>query len=286
MEYKQFLNLLSQKKQTVFVIAAVFLILASILTFSQPLRYGATSTLLVVQNYGPSTDAYAVSRANQFLSNLLAQVVYSDSFFEKVLASGYGVNQNIFSADANKRKKQWREMVYTRAVADTGMIVLKTYHQNKKTADLINQAVAYTLMTKNGQYHGLGDSVKVKIIDNSTLSNLPVKPNVALNLLLGLLGGLVASLYLIYFFPGLSLGFRRKKSQAPAEKIVYSEPEARPEFNWPRVEIEQTEPALAYNGAEEEVPPIQDEEKIEPAGGERDDFDPYFSGNINNLFFR
>lgn len=267
MEYKKFINLVGQRKQTVFIITAVFLIVASIITFVQPLKYSATSTLLVVQNYGMNTDAYNVSRSNQFLSNLLAQVVYSDSFFEKVMSSGYNIDESIFSSDINKRKKQWQKMVYTRAVADTGTIVLKVYHQNKAVADSINQAIAYTLMTKNSQYHGLGDNVKVKIIDNSTLSDLPVKPNVALNLLLGLIVGLSASLYFIYLFPDKSLGFRRRQRK---------EAQSANNFNWSEPEI-KSEPAAIYNQPKFEE---ENEEEID----EDDEFETFsFKGNINNV---
>jgi len=282
MEHKDFLNLVSRRKLTVFIITAVILIAASLLTFLQPLKYSATSTLLVVQNYGPNTDAYNVSRANQFLSNLLAQVVYSDSFYEKVMTAGYNIDKNIFSVDTNKRKREWQKMIYTRAVADTGMIILKTYHQDKKIADLINQATAYTLMTKHGLYHGLGESVQIKIINDSTLSDLPVKPNVALNLLLGLVVGLAVSLYFIYLFPDKSLGFRRARRQTVEEEIAYVRPEPKQAFNWSRPEIEAAEPEMAYGQAEE---PAEAGQSVE-AAGEEDEFEPFFKGNINNVIQR
>lgn len=291
MGYKQFVNLVNQRKLTVFAVTAVFLIAVTLFTFLQPLRYSATSTLLVVQNYGPNTDAYNVSRSNQFLSNLLAQVVYSDSFYEKVMASGYNINKNIFSADANKRKKEWQSLVYTRAIADTGMITLKTYHQDKATADKINQAIAYTLMTRHSQYHGLGDNVKIKEINVSTLSDLPVKPNVILNLILGLIAGLAVSLYFIYLFPAEKFSVKINKSEnifagqpliepdkaepSPDELSAWSE--ARPEV----------EPVLAYNQAETEEAGPGAEQEIQPGLEEpEDEFEPYFRGNINNVIQR
>lgn len=291
MDYNQFVNLAGRRKQTVFIITVVFLIIVALFTFLQPLRYSATSRLLVVQNYGPNTDAYNVSRSNQFLSNLLAQVVYSDSFYEQVMASGYNINQNIFSKETNKRKQEWQNMVYTRAIADTGMISLKVYHQDKIVANKINQAIAYTLMTKNSQYHGLGDNVKVKVIDSSTLSDWPVKPNIILNLLLGLLAGLAVSLYLIYLFPGLALGFNRgrRRSQDPSSFINQYEPE--PIYGQTE-EIENqpdaAEPAT-YSPAEilndNYFQPETVEQEIEATGGE-DEFEPYFGGNINNLIHK
>ena len=294
MEYKQFKSLVSQRKLTVFTITAIFLIVVALVTFLQPLRYSATSTLLVMQNYGPNTDAYNVSRSNQFLSSLLAQVVYSDSFYEKVMESGYNINKNIFSADVNKRKKQWQKMVYTHAIADTGMITLKVYHQDKVTANKINQSIAYTLMTKHSQYHGLGDSVKIKVINESTLSNWPVKPNIILNLLLGLISGLAVSLYFIYLFPTKQFKVKIDKSEdtlvsRPLASLA-DEDEISLEDDitaWPQAQ-QEVEPALAYNSDENyEKNNFNIDESMEyDIEEDKDELEPYFKGNINNLIQR
>ncbi|MEI6597131.1 MAG: hypothetical protein WCL13_02875 [bacterium] len=280
MEYKQFINLVSKRKQTVLIITVMFLIMVSLVTFLQPLRYSATSTLLVVQNYGPNTDAYNVSRSNQFLSNLLAQVVYTDSFYEQVLASGYNVKKSIFSTDVNKRKQEWQSMVYTRAIADTGMITIKTYHQDKATADKINQAISYTLMTKHSQYHGLGDNVKIKVINDSTLSSWPVKPNIILNLLLGLMTGLAASLYFVYLFPNKILGFSERKSVSPVERAYI-------EQDQPEEIALEVAPILAYSPVETEEENFNINQDVEHDIEEaEDELEPYFRGNINNVIQR
>jgi capsular polysaccharide biosynthesis protein len=295
MEYKQFINLVKQRKQTVLIITLVFLMVVALFTFLQPLKYSATSTLLVVQNYGPNTDAYNVSRSNQFLSSLLAQVVYSDSFYEKVMASGYNINKNIFSTDTNKRKKEWQSLVYTHAISDTGMITLKTYHQDKAVADKLNQAIAYTLMTKNGQYHGLGNSVTVKIIDNSTLSDWPVKPNVILNLILGLIVGLAVSLYFIYLFPERELWIRKRQTENLKQDLSYTTETWQAEPTIPVMETDtdnnygwqpgEVSPEMVYN---QEEAPVENIENISESGAEEieeaeDEFEPIFKGNINNL---
>ncbi len=291
MEYKQFVKLVSQRKTTVFIITAVFLIVVSVFTFLQPLRYSATSTLLVVQNYGPNTDAYNVSRSNQFLSNLLAQVVYTDSFYEKVMTSGYNIDKNIFSADVNKRKKEWQNMVYTRAIADTGMITIKTYHEDKTVADRINQAIAYTLMIKHSQFHGLGDNVKIKVINESTLSDWPVKPNIILNLILSLIAGLASGLYFIYLFPTKQYSAKIDKSEngfikTPLTEKVEDELISNQATSWPQAQS-KIEPRLAYNPDETEEENFNIGQEMEHDIEEsEDEFEPYFKGNINNLIQR
>ena len=168
-------------------------------------------------------------------------------------------------------------MVYTRAIADTGMITIKTYHQDKATADKINQAIAYTLMTKHSQYHGLGENVKIKIINDSTLSDWPVKPNIILNLFLGLIAGLAAGLYFIYLFPSKAIGFNRR------QRINYA---AEPFVETPVENQAAYEPELAYEPAQVLNEIAEDEASNEldiEEAGEEDEFEPYFKGSINNV---
>lgn len=188
--------------------ALAFLIIVLFFTFIQPLKYRATSELLVVQNYSQTADAYTVARSNYFLSNILAQVVYSDSFFNEVLESGYNINAAAFSSNSNKRKKQWQKLIKTKTINDTGIIAIYAYHQDKDQAFLLNQAVAETLKNKHQEYHGLGDKVTIKIIDKTYATDWPVKPNILLNILFGALIGLAAGAGFAYLFPNQEFRIR------------------------------------------------------------------------------
>lgn len=202
-------------------VALAFLIIVLFFTFIQPLKYRATSELLVVQNYNQAADAYTVSRSNYFLSNILAHVVYSDSFFNEVLESGYNINSGAFSQNSNKRKKQWQKLIKTKTINDTGIIAIYAYHQDKEQAFLLNQAVAETLKNKHQEYHGLGDKVAIKIIDKTYITDWPVKPNILLNILFGALIGLAAGAGFAYLFPDQEFRIRlRLKKKGVGQKIA------------------------------------------------------------------
>jgi len=143
----------------------------------------------------------------------LAEVIHSDSFLDQVLKSGYNLDKNIFSDNKEKMKKEWNRMISVRASNDTGIMVVDTYHQDKYQASQYNQAIAYTLVTKHNLYHGLGNKVSVKIIDETSTSNFPVKPNILLNSLLGIAFGVVISFFFIYLYPEKDIKprFREKK---------------------------------------------------------------------------
>lgn len=213
MESNQFLNLIKTRKSTIISIALIFLILVLVVTFIQPLKYRATTKILITQNYGATADAYSVSRSNQFISSVLSQVIYSDLFFEDVLNSGFNIDNNIFSSDINKKKKQWQKMIKPIVINDSGMIVVHTYYQDKYQVGQINQAIAYTLKTKHNIYHGLGNRVNVKIIDKTIVSNFPVKPNVILNVVFGLVIGILLGIGFVYLYPNKKISIRKSSKK-------------------------------------------------------------------------
>ncbi len=211
MEINEFFNLVKARRQTVLKIVLLVLFIVLVVTFVQPLKYSASSKILLTQDSVVGADAYSISKSNQFLTNTLSQVVYSNSFFEQVLASGFNIDINQFSLNQNRKMKQWNKMVSARPISDTGMIVINVYHQDKYQADQVNQAITFVLKTKHSLYHGLANKVSIKIIDKSTLSDWPVKPNVLVNILIGLFMGVVFSFMFVYVFPNSNFRLWPKK---------------------------------------------------------------------------
>ena len=60
------------------------------------------------------------------------------------------------------------------------------------------RAINYNLITKNNYYHGLGDKVTLKVIDEPLVSNWPAKPNLPLNFGLAIVLGVLIGLAQIY----------------------------------------------------------------------------------------
>lgn len=214
MENNIFLNLIRQKKQTVISITFLFVIIAIVITFAQPLSYAARAKLLVVQNLPVGTDAYVYSRTNEYLSTLLAKVIETNSFFNEVMNAGFDINRNYFSDDTNKQMKMWSQAIDAQPINDTGIISIIVYHPDKYQADQIIRAIDAVMKAKHADYHGAGDKVEIRIIDQPITSNLPVKPNIPLNIALGLVAGLIFSLVYIYLFPEdvFSVGLRSKQT--------------------------------------------------------------------------
>jgi capsular polysaccharide biosynthesis protein len=200
MEFTNFIKLLIKKRGTIFTVIFVIIILTMGLSLIGSLKYGAKSRLLVVQNTTGS-DAYTVSKSNEYLGNLFAQVAYSGSFYNLVLDSPYNIDKNYFSGDYNAQMKIWEKTIGTKTLSDTGIIEINIYHPNPFQAQQIALAVNDIMINKNSNYQGNGAGIKISVIDQPLVSNYPVKPNLLQNLVIALAGSLMLSLFYIYLFP-------------------------------------------------------------------------------------
>lgn len=253
MELKEFISLAARKKATIFFMVIIFLILAIILSLIQPFKYGASSQVLVIQN-SANPDPYAISKSAEYLSNILAKVISSNSFFSSVLDSGFFLDKTYFGQTAKEQMKTWNKTVGAKATSDSGIISLTVYHTDRTQAELINRAVVYTLQTKHGLYHGGGD-ISIKVIDEPITGNYPVQPNLILNFGLSLVLGLIFSLAFVYLFPeekyDIKLARWRWPARAggPATELAANVSNVglleKPEFAPALEPIEEISPALA-----------------------------------------
>lgn len=204
MEVNKFYQLLKNKKQTIISLVALFVLAVTVLSVVQPFKYSSNLRLLAFQsqsNNEVGADPYAMTRANEYLSNILAKVTASNSFYNRVLTSGFDIDQNYFGSSAKTQAKRWHKTISAQAINDTGIIVITAYHSERAQAEAIARAVGHVLMTQHTNYHGLGDNLKIKLLDEPLTSNYPVKPNLALNLILAVVLGLIFSLCYIYLLP-------------------------------------------------------------------------------------
>lgn len=196
------LKLLIKKKSTIAIIMVIFVLIAFIVTMFQPLRYGAKSKLLIVQNVPAGSDPYALSRSNAYLGVILSQVIVTNSFYNEVINGEFGIQRRHFETnnDIEKITKKWRKAVSAKAAGDTGIIEISVVHPDKQQAEAIANGVFQTLVLKHTQFHGGGDNIKIKTIDSPIISQ--VSPNISLNFSVALLAGVVISLFYVVQYPG------------------------------------------------------------------------------------
>lgn len=226
MDLKEFLILIKHKRQTIILMILSAIVLVVSISLLLPLRYEAKSRLLITQDTG-TADAYTVSRSNEYLGNLFAQVSLSSSFFDLAMESPYQVDQNYFQGNYEQKIKTWRKTVQTRTLSDSGIMEISVYHTNPYQAQQLALAINDVLINKNINFQGNGDKVKINVIDRPLVSSYPVKPNLPQNVALAASFSFILSLFYIYIFPEERYSWRlfgtKKKHRSQKIELAISE---------------------------------------------------------------
>ncbi len=176
---------------TILLAGVIGMALAVLLSFIRPLEYSSTTRILITQELG-AVDAYTASRSAERIADDLASVVYTSTFFDKVMASGYSIDPTYFSDDAIKLRTQWKKAVEASVSRSSGLLSIAAFHPDVDQAEQLAQAVAYVLTTQGWTYTS-GGNITVQVVDAPLNSRYPVRPNLLINgfsgLALGLLGG-------------------------------------------------------------------------------------------------
>lgn len=200
MEITNFIKLAKRRQGAIATAIIIFLLIAVAVTFSQPLKYRVSSRLLIMSD-GSISDPYVIAKSNQYLSSLLSEAAYSGSFFQLLTASNYDINWNYFNGDYKQQTKKWKQSIMARNVNDTGVMEVEIYHPDPEQAKQIAYAVNNALITQNNVYQGSTTGLRVKVIDEPTVSSYPVKPNAILNIGAAIFFGFAFGLVYVYYFP-------------------------------------------------------------------------------------
>jgi capsular polysaccharide biosynthesis protein len=293
MDTKDFARLLKKRKTTVISITLIFVIIGLIITLAQPLKYRSKSRLLILQS-NTSSDAYTVSRSNEYVGSLISEVIYSGSFLDSLKNSNYIFDRNYFNDNYKENVKKWGKTVFARSSGSTGVIDIEIYHTNPEEAKRISNAVNQLIISGQSPYKFNADQTKISIIDEPVVSSFPVKPNIPVNLAMSILFGFLAGCSYIYLFPRERVSEKLAKEIFGNDLKVNYQPKQTVEAPIYR-QIPETPAAPAYEPAYEPaqapvytptVPenlPFYSLEET-PEINEPDFKEPFhFQGNINNV---
>ncbi len=173
------------------------LILSVGVSFVEPMKYSSTVRLLVMQDVGASVDAFTASRSEERIAENLATIVYTTTFFDRVLDAGFAIDARYFPTQDNRRRRAWTRTVTPTVSRGSGILTVTAFHPDVRQAELIAQAVGFVLRERVGEYTS-GGNVQVRLIDAPLNSRWPVRPNFVANGLSGFfLGGFVGAGYVL-----------------------------------------------------------------------------------------
>ncbi len=202
--------------QTILACAVLVTGLSFVVTVVQTPKYKSQVRILVVPQWEKIVDPYTAAKSTEYISNILTKVVYSNSFFNQVVDSGFYIVKSQFSDNPIRRSLQWKRMIQAEMIGNTGIIEIEILHKDKYQAEQFASAVAQVLVTKGDLYHG-AENVVIKVIDPPISSKRPEAPDMPLNLFVGSVLGVMAGIGFVYLFPQYSFQWalpRRKKAEA------------------------------------------------------------------------
>jgi len=185
-------EMLSRDWRKTLIVGLGVLLLVLIFTVIQPFLYSATTSVLVIQKSG-YVDVFSKHKGEEATANSMANLIGTSAFYEEMIKSGFDIDLSYFPSDEQKKREKWLDSFETEVPQGLSKLTVSVYHPNPNQAMQISQAVIMTLITKQQSYFQ-DANIELKMIDAPLVSKYPVKPDLALNLILGMLLGVVVGI--------------------------------------------------------------------------------------------
>lgn len=176
-------------KRFIILIAIIGMALVLIVSAFFPLKYSATTRLLIIPKASLGVDPYTAVKSAERVNENLAQIIHTTSFFERVTRGNFNLDLTPFNVSEIQKRKTWQKMVAPQVLRGTALLAVTVFHSDKEQAKNWAGAIAYVLQTQGFEY--TGGNVDIKIVDAPILSRFPVQPNFIVNGLLGLIFGAI-----------------------------------------------------------------------------------------------
>ncbi|MFW5885152.1 MAG: YveK family protein [Patescibacteria group bacterium] len=294
---KEFFQKIRNKWQTIALIT--FLVTALVFSISAfiPPKYSSKVRMIIIQHHSSEkVDAFSAAKSAEYLSDIIAKVVYTDSFLKDVLDSPVKVKKE-FPQSSEEKMEAWSKAVDIDKINNTGILEITVFDKSGQEAKRLADSVAWSLNVRGDKYHGGGDSVEIKTISGPITSQKPAKPNLLINTLLGFVLGLVGSLAAVYYLDNFDLRFwekrgggalagkmfRRKKGyfqqeekdssmkQSDSKKENSFQEEASQDYSFPKKETSKQFPGSSKKaGAPMNLPTLEDSDLNAIFAGEED----------------
>jgi len=182
---------LKKRWKVIFLTGLILAVLSAAVSLLFPLEYRADAQVLVISKSRYGVDPYTVIKSAERVGENLAQVMKTDDFFDKVMTqSGYTLDKNRFqNISERKKRKLWQKVLQTSVVYGTGVLNVSAFHKDQVQAEQLAGAAVSALAAKGWEY--IGGDVTIKVVNDPIVTRWPVRPNLFLNIILGLVVGVL-----------------------------------------------------------------------------------------------
>lgn len=188
---------------TMIVFGLVVMIFTLAITAMQTPLYKSSAKLLVIFNQN-NLDIYTASKTSNYITGILSEVIYSDSFIASVFSINSDLKNNLGDNRAN-RQKNWKKIVNVATQENNGIIMINVFGNDSKQIKQLAETIATILIQQHGLYDGSDSRVIIKAIDWPFVYTDWAITQIVRNTLIGLLAGLLIGLTLIILLPDQKL---------------------------------------------------------------------------------
>lgn len=242
---------------TVGCLALLLAIAAFSISLWQTPKYKSSSKLLVVFSQD-NVDTYTASKTSNYITGILGEVVYSDSFINSVFKSETNLVDNLGNG-SEIRQKNWNKIIKVKILENKGILMVDAYGDSKYQTNLLASAISYTLINQHGIYDGSNDRVSLKMIDTPSIYENWSTAKIIRDALIGFLAGLFLGLTFVVIFPNhklFELSTKEKYHYLTAPKPIqpYQPEKKEPASANPSVSQNQISNQPAYSQAKTNNP--------------------------------
>ena len=192
---------LIKNKWPTIILMGIFV--ASIFFWSAMLFSGSfesKSDILVVQNQEGFVDYYALSKSAEYLSKVLTESIYSESFLEEMKKTKVINIDSVLPMEKSDRLKKWKKMVKIKRKTDTGILSIEVLGDDSNQVKKISQGLLTVVTEKGHLFLGRGQNLGIKVLSGPIIEKRLGAEEVSLICLGGLLMGLFFSSMFFYYW--------------------------------------------------------------------------------------
>lgn len=190
-------TILGKRYKFIIFIGLIIGIVSLLISLLFPLEYRADAQALIISKSRYGVDPYTVVKSAERVGENLVQVVGTSDFYNKVmLQAGYNIDRTKFdNVSERERRKLWQKTVQSSVVYGTGVVNVSAYSTDASQAKQLAGATVDALASKGWEY--VGGDVTIKVVNQPVVTRFPARPNLVLNLIVGLFVGVVLSSILV-----------------------------------------------------------------------------------------
>ena len=178
------------------LLVGILVFFAQQYTAQQILIYKSSARLLLTQRSDSSFDPSNAIRGAEKITGILAKVIRSEDFLNQILLTNPDLT-NKLPIDNGARRNSWQSMVVPSS--DGSFLDIKVFHSNPELAQDIASTTAFVLINQASLWHGSGEDLIIKLIDQPLVPVNPVRPNPQQNTAVAAAIGFILGISLIYY---------------------------------------------------------------------------------------